>query len=124
MKNIAIVVLITLILTPVLFTQGCSPKVASYGQPIAESEAAGIGDILAHPAKFSGKTVKVNGKIVEECPSGGWIILEDGPAIIYVDLHSSNFAIPQAVGRRAIAQGTVKKTGPQVSMVGRGVELK
>jgi len=124
MKNIVIVALIVMIFTSALFLQGCSSKTASYGKPITKSETTGIGDILARPAQFDGKTVKVEGKIVEECPSGGWVTLEDGAATIYVDLHPSYFAIPQAQGRRAIAQGTVKKTGPQVSMVGEGVELK
>lgn len=103
---------------------GCTAKKGTYGQHISEMKITSIGDILAGPQQFDRKTVRIEGKIVEECPAGGWFMLKDASGIIYVDLHPSYFAIPQAVGSNVAAEGIVKKDGPRVIVVGKGVEIK
>lgn len=120
MKTITIAVFIT------LFLSGCGTKAQAglYGQTITETKTIRVGDILAHPEQFAAKTVRLEGKIIEECPAGGWFILKDKTGIIYVDLHPSYFAIPQAIGRQAVAQGTVKKEGYRIEVIGKGVQLK
>jgi hypothetical protein len=122
MKNIASILLI--ILTLSLFILGCTSGTGIYGQEITEEKTTLIGDILGKAEQFAGKTVKVEGKIVEECPTGCWFMLKDDTGVIFVNLGFSSFAIPQAIGHRAIAQGVVKKEGMRIEVVGKGVELK
>ena len=124
MKNIIVATLIIMILFSTWFLSSCGTKTGVFGQPVTEAITTRIGDILAHPAQFTAKAVKIEGKITEECPAGGWFMLKDESGIIYVDLHASYFAIPQAVGSRAVAQGIVKKEGTQVSITGKGVQIK
>jgi len=123
MRAIIVVILIS-VFSLAVFLSGCGIKTGLYGQPITEANTTRISDILAHPEQFMGKTVKIQGKIMEECPSGGWFILKDQTGVIFVNLHPSYFAIPQASGRQATAQGLVAKEGSQVSVVGKGVEVK
>lgn len=120
---IGIALFITL-LASLWLLAGCGSKSNIFGQAISEATLTPIGDILAHAEQFTGKTVKVEGRIIEECPAGGWFMLKDETGIIYVNLHPSYFAIPQAIGRRTIAEGVVKKEYTQVSVIGKGVELK
>jgi len=103
---------------------GCTAKKNTYGQHISGTTITGIGDILANPGQFNQKIVRIEGKIIEECPAGGWFILKDATGIIYVDLHPSYFAIPQAVGSNVTAEGTIKKDGPRIVVVGKGVQIK
>lgn len=122
MKTIVIAVFITLVFSLLLL--GCGTKVGLYGQEITETNTTQIGDILARPDQFAGKIVKLEGKITEECPAGGWFMLKDKTGIIYVNLHPSYFAIPQAVGQKVVAQGIVKKEGSRIEIIGKGVQLK
>lgn len=103
---------------------GCTVKKSVYGQHISETNVTSIGDILANPEQFNQKIVRIEGKIIKECPSGGWFMLKDNAGIIYVDLHPSYFAIPQAVGSKVVAEGRVKKDGQSVVVIGKGVEIK
>jgi uncharacterized protein YdeI (BOF family) len=100
------------------------PKISTFGQPISESMVTAIPNILAHPEQFQGKIVRIEGVITEECPAGGWFILKDQSGIIYVNLHPSEFAIPQVVGRHVVTQGLVRKEGTQVEIIGKGVQIK
>ncbi|MDD5044217.1 MAG: hypothetical protein PHH69_02120 [Candidatus Omnitrophica bacterium] len=124
MKTIIIFLLsITIILTTIsIFGQAYAEK--GFGQPITEQMVTPIGKILANPGQFAGKIVKIEGKITDECPAGGWFLLKDQTGVIYVDLHSSYFAIPQIRGKQVIAQGVVKKEGSQIEIIGEGVRLK
>lgn len=103
---------------------GCTNKNTTYGQPISGASLTPIGDILVNPQKFDGKSVKIEGKISEECPVGGWFFLKDKTGLIYVDLHPSNFSIHQAQGRVATLEGIVKKEGFRVEVEGKGVYVK
>ncbi|MDD5155952.1 MAG: hypothetical protein PHF11_05680 [Candidatus Omnitrophica bacterium] len=123
--RIAIFTVLILTAVAALFiAYGCAKQERSFGQPLTEAGFTAIADILVKPEQFADKTVKVQGAITNECPSGGWFFLKDESGVIYVNLHPSYFAIPQAVGRQATAQGRVRKEGPQVEIIAEGVELK
>jgi hypothetical protein len=107
-----------------LIVAGCAPKESVYGKPLSETKATTVAELFKNADTLAGKYVRLEGKIVQECPSGGWFVLKDDTGVILVDLHPSQIAIPQAVGRSAAAQGKVKKEYGQVSVVGEGVELK
>ncbi|MCX5705704.1 MAG: hypothetical protein NTZ92_06590 [Candidatus Omnitrophica bacterium] len=111
-------------LVSIWILSGCGPKPGVYGKAITETKTTAVSEISASPANFSGKDVRLEGKIVQECPAGGWFMLKDNTGVIFVDLHPTQIVIPQAVGRGVSAQGKVKKEGNQVSVVGEGVELK
>lgn len=104
-------------------TIGCGVKNQRYGQTITEQTTTTVADLRSNPAQFAGKAVRVAGKITNECPTGGWFFLEDKTGTVYVNLHPTNVAIPQAVGRQAVAQGTVRVEGTQLEVIGTGVEL-
>lgn len=124
MKIITIFVFTLIAVLAVFFAFGCAQQGKSFGQPITEAKLTPISDILAKPEQFAGKTVRIEGKIMVECPSGCWFFLKDATGTIYVNLNPSNFAIPQVRGHEVIVQGAVKKGGPQLEVTGEGVQIK
>jgi uncharacterized protein YdeI (BOF family) len=103
---------------------GCAKKPEIYGTQLSQTKATSVAEILKQPDQFVGKVVQVEGKIVQECPAGGWFMLKDATGVIFVNLHPTEIAIPQAVGRSVATQGKVKKEDNQISVIGEGVELK
>jgi len=126
MKIIGIFALITISALAICLAFGCSQSQQgkTFGSPITETALTPIGTILANPEQFSGKTVKIEGKIMNECPAGGWFHLNDATGTIYVNLHPSEVAIPQVMGHKVIAQGRVRKEETQVEVIGEGVQIK
>jgi len=104
---------------------GCNKgETESFGQPISDKTITPIKSIATAPADYNGKTVTVKGKIILECPAGGWFDLQEGAALLHVDLHPTGFAIPQKVGSIVTAQGTIKLQANTPMLVGTGVEIK
>jgi len=103
---------------------GCAKKQEIYGSQLRQTKTTFVAEILKQPNQFVGKSVRLEGRIAQECPSGCWFMLKDATGVILVDLLPSNLAIPQAVGRSVATQGKVKKENNQVSVIGEGVELK
>jgi len=117
--------LIVAVLGLVLTIYGCSKKDSGkYGQGISNYTLTKIGDILKDAKSFDGKTVTIEGKIIDECPTGGWFDITDQTGVIYVDLHPSDVAIPQRVGGRVMVEGKVLVRDNKPIIVGTGVELK
>jgi hypothetical protein len=67
--------------------------------------------------------VTVKGKIVTECGSGCWFTLQDGNAVIYIDLAPNNMVIPQKKGSTARVTGEIIREGSDVYMVGSKVDF-
>lgn len=107
-----------------LFLLGCSNanKTDNYGTIISEQQTTKVKDIIAKPNDFKGKSVKVEGQIVNECPGGHWFYLKDDNEIIYITL--SGFILPQRVGKTAVVEGSVINENGKVSILGKGVEIK
>jgi uncharacterized protein YdeI (BOF family) len=104
---------------------GCGKKDSGkYGQGISNYTITKIGDVLKGAKSFDGKTVTIEGKIIDECPTGGWFDITDQTGVIYVDLHPSDVAIPQRVGGRVMVEGKVLVRDNKPIIVGTGVELK
>ncbi|MFO7651903.1 MAG: hypothetical protein R6X13_11255 [bacterium] len=100
-------------------------KADAYGKAIpADMAVTGARTILDDPAAFDGKDVLVAGKITSECPSGGWIWVQDSTAQIYVNMHPTNVFIPQRAGGTVRAMGKVVLESGQPQVVGYGLELK
>ena len=97
-----------------------------YGAEITLRKITAIKDILVDTKAYDGKTVTIEGKIANECPSGCWFYVQvsDGKASIYVDIGQSGFAIPQKRGKKILVEGIVsaKKSGAMIQ--GKGVEVQ
>lgn len=107
----------------VISIAGCGGN-KKFGQEITVRELTQIKEILSHPNKYFNKNVRIEGKIIQECPAGGWFYLQDQAATIFVNLHPSGFAIPQRVDKNVIVQGQVKIKDQGAEIIGKGVELR
>ncbi len=81
-------------------------------------------EILDNPQAWEGKDVLVAGKIASECPSGGWVWVQDSTGQVYVNMHQTNVFIPQHVNGGVRAMGKVILKSGQASVAGAGLELK
>jgi hypothetical protein len=89
----------------------------TYGTGVSLTETTPIDRILARPADFEGKTVKVEGTVSAVCTHMGcWMSLAPDPArdgstvLIKVDDGVIVFPV-SAKGKRAAAQGVVQRVG-------------
>jgi hypothetical protein len=104
---------------------GCGKKkTEQYGQKITKGNSTQINAILKEPEIFSGKTVIIEGKIVTECMTGCWFDVKGAGGTIHVDVKPSGFAIPQKVGKEVIVEGNVSLQDGQLTIIGKGVEIK
>jgi starvation-inducible outer membrane lipoprotein len=116
---------VTLALVMVLILSGCGQKKENkYGKQISDYNLTNIDAILKDSEDYDGKTVTVQGKIILECPVGGWFNLQQDAAILFVDLHPSGFVIPQKTGHIVTVQGTLKIRDKTPTLIGTGVEIK
>jgi len=109
---------------------GCGAKKAgtaksnAYGKAIpADMAMTTAKEILTNPQAWEGKDVLVAGKITSECPSGGWVWVQDSTGQVYVNMHPTNVFIPQHAGKNVRAMGKVVLESGQPSVVGYGLEL-
>lgn len=100
---------------------GCAKK-DIYGETITTQSATLIDDLINKSKDFIGKTVKVEGQIVNECPGGHWFYLKGDKEIIYVTL--SGFILPQRVGKTAVVEGSLIDNNGTPALLGKGVEIK
>jgi hypothetical protein len=104
---------------------GGTAKSNAYGKAIpADMAVTTAKEILTNAQTWEGKDVLVAGKITSECPSGGWIWVQDSTGQVYVNMHPTNVFIPQHVGKMVRATGKVVLESGQPSVVGYGLELK
>ncbi|MBN1492977.1 MAG: hypothetical protein JW938_02380 [Candidatus Omnitrophica bacterium] len=104
---------------------GCGQgQTSSYGRAIENRSPVDTATILQDPHNFTGKTVTVQGEIIRECPAGGWFDLKSTNGAFYVDLHPSDFAIPQKVGKTVLVEGEIKVENNKPKMIGKGVEIQ
>jgi hypothetical protein len=82
-----------------------------------------ISEILQNPKVYSGKIVRVEGKITSECGSGCWFTIKDSSAVLYVDLAPNNMVIPQKRGSNARVIGQIVSTGSDIYMIGSKVDF-
>lgn len=103
---------------------GCSRGPEQYGEKLTVTEITPVSDILANPGAFAGRTVRIEGEIARECPTGCWFDVRDGGATIYVDIGPQGLAIPQHVGGKVVVEGMVSTENGQTEFLGKGVEIR
>ena len=82
-----------------------------FGDGVTLAERTAIGDILARPDEFEGRTVAVEGEIIGVCKMMGcWIELQSGEGLrLRVKVDDGVIVFPEsALGKRSIAQGEVE----------------
>lgn len=104
--RIVIVPLVCLLLAPVAFAG------TEYGAGVTLRKSATVAEVLASPDRFSGKTVTVQGRVVDVCPNRGcWIDLAgDKPGqTLRAKVEDGVIVFPaSARGRQATVQGVVE----------------
>lgn len=84
----------------------------TYGSGVNAAESTPISRILADPDAYVGKTVRIEGKVLDVCPMKGcWMELagEDGRQSLKVKVDDGVIVFPvTAKGRLAVAEGTVE----------------
>ncbi len=87
---------------------GSAEKV--YGDGITGVESTEISRILENPEGFEGKTVRIEGKVVDVCRHMGcWMDIEDSTGRIQIKVDDGVIVFPStAVGKNTIAEGKVE----------------
>jgi Domain of unknown function (DUF4920) len=84
----------------------------SYGKGVTLAETASVAKILADPDSYVGKTVRIEGTVVDVCPMAGcWMELEegDGASKLRVKVDDGVIVFPvTAKGKLAVAEGVVE----------------
>lgn len=81
-----------------------------YGEGVEIEQVTSIHEILSDPDAFLGQTVRVEGQVLDVCPSKGcWIELGDDAESIQIKVEDDVIVFPSdAKGRIAAAQGKVE----------------
>jgi len=126
-KNIKLMGILLIVILIILGISGCSGNSSNnserYGVDITEKEVVNTKDILSSPDKYLGQTLRLEGTIVRECPSGCWFFLEDETGTIYVDINPSGLSIPPKVGKKVAVEGVPENKNGRISINGKGVEF-
>jgi len=108
-----------------LVLAGCKDKGGeAYGQEISSHDVTRLDAVLTKPADFDGKTVTLQGKIIQVCPAGCWFDVKEDSAEIRVDINPSGFAIPQRAGKSVVVEGKISVKDNRPVLIGSGVEIK
>ncbi len=96
--------------TLLLVSADAAAEAAVYGDDIDVAQATPIGKILADPDAYLGKTVRVEGGVLDVCPKKGcWIEIGNGEDHIQLKVDDDVIVFPaDAKGRVAAAQGEVE----------------
>lgn len=108
MKNLSLTLLLALLLTSAV-----QADTRTYGAGVKIAEATPVSKILADPDAYVGKTVRIEGKVVDVCPMKGcWMELEEqgaGAARLRVKVDDGVIVFPvTAKGKVAVAEGTLE----------------
>jgi len=86
----------------------CAKK--TYGAPLVLSEATPVAELLDHPGEHAGRSVRIEGTVVEVCARAGcWLEIQaaDGERTVRVKVKDGEIVFPTtARGHRAVAEGT------------------
>jgi hypothetical protein len=100
------------LLALVLLTPALQADTRTYGTGVKEPETTSVGKMLAHPEAYVGKTIRIEGQVVDVCPMKGcWMELEerDGGARMRVKVDDGVIVFPvDAKGKTAVAEGTLE----------------
>lgn len=130
MKKMLVILGMILIGSAGLYISGCGPKTEKFGEEFAENSVkTAIGTVLLNPGDYVNKEVIIEGKIASECPTGGWITVQNdlGGGTIYAEMHGTPITIPQRVGKNVVIKGMIyqtESTPPETKILVKGLVIK
>jgi hypothetical protein len=69
--------------------------------------------------------VRVQGVVNEQCPvTGCWFYLKDGDKKLKIEMGDTTPTLPKRVGKNAVVEGALVKSGDTYEFVGTAVEFK
>lgn len=82
-----------------------------YGQGVGKAEFVKLSDLVAAPAEYVGKTLRVEGLVTDVCPKRGcWMDLAGDGATVRVKVDDGVIVFPlDAKGKQAMAEGVFSK---------------
>jgi hypothetical protein len=94
-----------------------------FGKAFADAPAIPIAQLVEAPVSSE---VRVEGKIVRQCPvTGCWFYLDDGKGHQFkVDFGQTLPQLPQRIGRTAVVEGQLVRTNGEPMLIGSAVEFK
>jgi hypothetical protein len=97
----------------ILFCAISVAQTEKFGKEISLNEKTKISEITNNPENFVGKTVLVEGEVLEVCPAAGcWMELksDDEKGKIKIKVRDGDIVFPMsAKGKKALVEGTVYK---------------
>lgn len=117
-------IIFILFLSLSLIMAGCG-KSTVLGKEISNNTIVKINDINSDKEGYSGKTVKIEGKIMEICPTGCWFNVNDGTGVIHINLAGKDYVMEGGnLNSEVMVEGKVKYNDTGISMIGSGIEIK
>ena len=91
-----------------------------YGQPVTETKAATLTDLVKEPTKYADQTVRTEGVVSAVCKSMGcWMEIADSSGQAHIKMAGHSFFVPrEAHGHRAVVQGKVLPPTAEKGMCG------
>jgi hypothetical protein len=112
------------------FISSCGSGTEKFGEELEANPAkTAIGTVLLNPNDYVNKEVVIEGKIASECPTGGWITVQNatGGGTIYAEMHGTPITIPQRVGKNVVVKGMIyqtESTPPETKILVKGLIIK
>lgn len=114
----------------IMIWSGCgrkdgAPAAKHHGEPFQNAAVAGLAGLNTSPAAHTGRTVRVSGTIVRQCPTQGcWFVLSDGAGQeLRVEMGDYTPQLPKRMGYTATVEGQLIPHGSGHLFVGTGVEF-
>lgn len=100
---------------------------ARFGAPVTVKKRLPVAKLAAAPAKFEGKTVRIEGMVADVCQGRGcWVRVKDDKGTLFLakSLDESVLLPKDCVGQRVVVQGVVTalKAKPHEHEEGEGHE--
>lgn len=91
-----------------------------FGQPVTETKATTLTDLVKEPGKFSDQTVRTEGVVSAVCKSMGcWMEIADSSGQAHIKMAGHSFFVPRdASGHRAVIQGKVMPSNAEKGQCG------
>lgn len=129
MKPILTICAAILIAAIAVFTWKLGSRQNHFGNPFTGLPVATIPDIVAKPDAFLGKPVRIQGKLMRQCPSTGcWFYLvEPGDSRaqeLKVEMGDTTPRLPVRIGRLVDVEGQLIKFGEGYEFIGVAVTFK
>ena len=82
-----------------------------FGEAFTDAKVVALADVMSNVEKYSGKAVKVEGKIEGVCQERGcWLVVMDDKSQMRVTFKGYSFFVPKdSAGKKVTLEGTVAK---------------